>query len=211
MSQPRALTCVLKGLAVPPPYCGWMTGVRRRSRGARASGVTLFATRHRGLATDLARLERSLGSDATVLLLGAPGTGNAGRALYLNGLTNLNTDINSYQPYADLRYDGLQTQVRARLRSLQAGVSYTLSKTTNYSDNGGGNLIAGATDPEGDTLTIYSFTQLASHYGSLNVTLSTGDFTFTPQTGWYGSTTTSFWADDGPGAALLRRMREQKE
>ena len=37
--------------------------------------MTLFATRHRGLATDLARLERSLGSDATVLLLGAPGTG----------------------------------------------------------------------------------------------------------------------------------------
>jgi len=37
--------------------------------------VTLFATRHRGLAEDLDRLERSLGSDATVLLLGAPGTG----------------------------------------------------------------------------------------------------------------------------------------
>ena len=27
MSQPSALTWVLKGLAVPPPYCGWMTGV----------------------------------------------------------------------------------------------------------------------------------------------------------------------------------------
>ena len=37
--------------------------------------MTLFATRHRGLAADLARLERSLGSSATVLLLGAPGTG----------------------------------------------------------------------------------------------------------------------------------------
>jgi len=37
--------------------------------------VTLFATRHRGLAADLARLERSLDSEATVLLLGAPGTG----------------------------------------------------------------------------------------------------------------------------------------
>jgi two-component system NtrC family response regulator len=37
--------------------------------------VTLFATRHRGLARDLDRLERSLDSDATVLLLGAPGTG----------------------------------------------------------------------------------------------------------------------------------------
>ena len=37
--------------------------------------MTLFATRHRGLAADLDRLERSLDSDATVLLLGAPGTG----------------------------------------------------------------------------------------------------------------------------------------
>jgi len=37
--------------------------------------VTLFATRHRGLAAELERLERSLDSDATVLLLGAPGTG----------------------------------------------------------------------------------------------------------------------------------------
>jgi two-component system NtrC family response regulator len=37
--------------------------------------VTLFATRHRGLAADLDRLARSLDSDATVLLLGAPGTG----------------------------------------------------------------------------------------------------------------------------------------
>ena len=37
--------------------------------------MTLFATRHRGLAEELERLERSLGSDATVLLLGAPGTG----------------------------------------------------------------------------------------------------------------------------------------
>jgi DNA-binding NtrC family response regulator len=37
--------------------------------------VTLLATRHRGLAADLERLERGLGSDATVLLLGGPGTG----------------------------------------------------------------------------------------------------------------------------------------
>ena len=38
--------------------------------------MTLFATRHRGLAAELERLERSLDSDATVLLLGAPGTEN---------------------------------------------------------------------------------------------------------------------------------------
>ena len=37
--------------------------------------MTLFATRHRGLARDLDRLARSLDSDATVLLVGAPGTG----------------------------------------------------------------------------------------------------------------------------------------
>ena len=37
--------------------------------------MTLLATRHRGLAADLERLERGLGSDATILLLGGPGTG----------------------------------------------------------------------------------------------------------------------------------------
>jgi two-component system NtrC family response regulator len=36
---------------------------------------TLFPTRHRGLAQELRRLERALDSDATVLLLGAPGSG----------------------------------------------------------------------------------------------------------------------------------------
>ncbi len=35
----------------------------------------LFATRHRGLSQQLTRLARALDSDATVLLLGAPGTG----------------------------------------------------------------------------------------------------------------------------------------
>lgn len=35
----------------------------------------LFRTRHRGLAAQLARLARSLASDATILILGAPGTG----------------------------------------------------------------------------------------------------------------------------------------
>jgi hypothetical protein len=77
---------------------------------------------------------------------GAPGTGTAGRALYLKGLTNVTTDISSYQPYGDVSYNGLQTQVRARLGNFQASVSYTLSKTTNYTDNGGGNA-AGAGGP----------------------------------------------------------------
>ena len=37
--------------------------------------MTLFATRHRGLAAELGKLERSLASEATILLLGGPGTG----------------------------------------------------------------------------------------------------------------------------------------
>ena len=77
---------------------------------------------------------------------GAPGTGNAGRPLFLNGLTNATADINSYEPYGDTVYDGLQTQLRARSRSAQGGIVYTWSKTTNFADNGGGNA-AGAGGP----------------------------------------------------------------
>jgi len=46
----------------------------RRPRPASPS-APLFATRHKGLARDLAQLARAAGSDATVLLLGAAGTG----------------------------------------------------------------------------------------------------------------------------------------
>lgn len=77
---------------------------------------------------------------------GAPGIGNDGRPLFLSGFTNLNTDLNSFQPYGDTVYNGLQTQVRARSAKAQAGISYTLSKTTNYADNAGGNA-AGAGGP----------------------------------------------------------------
>src|SRR6185503_18577943 len=77
---------------------------------------------------------------------GAPGTGNAGRPLFVRGLTNLNSDINSYEPYGDTVYDGLQTQLRARSHAAQAGLVYTWSKTTNFADNGGGNA-AGAGAP----------------------------------------------------------------
>jgi len=38
-------------------------------------GAPLFGTRHRGLKTQLVRLARTLDSDSTVLILGAPGTG----------------------------------------------------------------------------------------------------------------------------------------
>ncbi len=43
--------------------------------GRRRAEVPLFATRHRGLKRQLERLGRSLDADATVLILGAPGTG----------------------------------------------------------------------------------------------------------------------------------------
>jgi outer membrane receptor protein involved in Fe transport len=77
---------------------------------------------------------------------GAPGTGDAGRPLVLAGLTNVTGNINMYQPYGDTIYNGLQTQVRARSRNAQGGIAYTLSRTTNYADNGGGNA-AGAGGP----------------------------------------------------------------
>jgi hypothetical protein len=76
----------------------------------------------------------------------APGTGNAGRQLILAGLTNATADINSFQPYGDTVYNGLQTQVRARGHNAQFDVVYTLSKTTDYADNAGGNA-AGAGGP----------------------------------------------------------------
>ncbi len=48
-----------------------MAGARRPP----ASGAPLFATRHRGLKQQLARLSRTIDSATTVLILGAPGTG----------------------------------------------------------------------------------------------------------------------------------------
>jgi len=49
--------------------------------------VPLFATRHRGLKTELGRLARSLDSDATVLILGAAGTGKDRLARLLHELS----------------------------------------------------------------------------------------------------------------------------
>jgi hypothetical protein len=76
----------------------------------------------------------------------APGTGNAGRALFLAGLTNATADINSFQPYGDTIYNGLQTDLRARGHNAQFDAVYTLSRTTDYADNAGGNA-AGAGGP----------------------------------------------------------------
>src|SRR5258708_24009020 len=83
---------------------------------------------------------RAIGQFAFVNInAGSPGTGTAGRTLYVAGLTNATTDITSYQPYGDTVYNGLQTELRVRSGSAQAGLAYTLSKTTHYIDNGGGN------------------------------------------------------------------------
>lgn len=68
-----------------------------------------------------------------------------------------------------------------------------------------GNLLTGATDLENDTLKIYGYTDITSHYGTLTVNKTTGDFTYTPQTNWTGSTSVAFWVDDGlnrPSATL---------
>jgi hypothetical protein len=90
---------------------------------------------------------RAIGQFAFVNInASAPGTGDAGRPLVLQGFTNLTANINSYQPYGDTVYDGLQTYLRARSSTAQGGIAYTWSKTTNYSDNGGGNA-AGAGGP----------------------------------------------------------------
>ena len=64
---------------------------------------------------------------------GAPGTGNAGRALYQQfGLT---ADINEIMPYKTATYDALQTQLIRRWGGSQIGVIYTFSKAINYADN----------------------------------------------------------------------------
>jgi hypothetical protein len=63
---------------------------------------------------------------------GAPGTGNAGRALAHLGLT---ADINEILPYKTSTYDALQAEVKARFAGSILGTAYTWSKAINYADN----------------------------------------------------------------------------
>jgi hypothetical protein len=64
---------------------------------------------------------------------GAPGTGNAGRALFPQfGIT---TDINEILPYKTTTYDALQSGIRGRLGNSIVGMVYTWSKAINYADN----------------------------------------------------------------------------
>jgi carboxypeptidase family protein/TonB-dependent receptor-like protein len=66
---------------------------------------------------------------------GAPGTGNAGRALARLGLTS---DINEILPYQTATYDALQMSFKRRFTSSTFGGAYTFSKAINYTDNDGG-------------------------------------------------------------------------
>ena len=68
----------------------------------------------------------------------APNTGNAGRQF----APYLTTDLNQYQPFGDLTYNALQTNVKKRIGSSIVGVAYTLSRAIdNYNgDNGDGTI-----------------------------------------------------------------------
>jgi hypothetical protein len=67
---------------------------------------------------------------------GPPGTGNAGRPLFIKfGLT---ADTNSIQPYGTTTYDGLQVLFSRRWASSQFGTAYTWSRTINFADNDAG-------------------------------------------------------------------------
>lgn len=66
----------------------------------------------------------------------APGTGNAGRPLFVK--FGINADITEILPYGDTTYDSLQSTLQRRWASSLFGVAYTWSKAINYSDNDGG-------------------------------------------------------------------------
>src|SRR5664280_535981 len=68
----------------------------------------------------------------------APNTGNAGRQF----APYLTTDFNQYQPFGDLTYDALQTNVKKRIGSSLIGIAYTFSRAiNNYNgDNGDGTI-----------------------------------------------------------------------
>jgi hypothetical protein len=63
---------------------------------------------------------------------GAPGTGNAGRALASLGLT---ADINEILPYKTTTYDALQAGLNGRFGGSILGIAYSFSKAINYADN----------------------------------------------------------------------------
>jgi Carboxypeptidase regulatory-like domain len=68
----------------------------------------------------------------------APGTGTAGRQLY----PYVTSDMNSYEPFGTMSYNGLQTRFRKRIGQSLIGVSYTFAKAIDYAngDNGDATL-----------------------------------------------------------------------
>jgi hypothetical protein len=68
----------------------------------------------------------------------APNTGNAGRQL----APYLTTDLNQYQPFGNLTYHALQTNIKKRFGGSLVGAAYTFSRAiNNYNgDNGDGTL-----------------------------------------------------------------------
>jgi len=68
----------------------------------------------------------------------APGTGNAGRQFY----PYVTGDMNSYEPFGSMTYNGLQSTLKKRIGASLIGVNYTYSKTINDAngDNGDATL-----------------------------------------------------------------------
>jgi hypothetical protein len=68
----------------------------------------------------------------------APGTGTLGRQLY----PNVTSDMNSYEPFGFMTYEGVQASIRKRIGASLFGASYAFSKAMDDSngDNGDGTL-----------------------------------------------------------------------
>jgi len=68
----------------------------------------------------------------------APGTGTAGRQLY----PYVTSDMNSYEPFGDMTFNGLEATLRKRIGSSILGASYTFSKAIDNmnGDNGDATL-----------------------------------------------------------------------
>jgi len=68
----------------------------------------------------------------------APGTGTAGRQLY----PDITSDMNSYEPFGFITYEGLQATIRKRIGASLFGASYAFSKSMDdvNGDNNDGTL-----------------------------------------------------------------------
>jgi hypothetical protein len=78
----------------------------------------------------------------------APNTGNAGRQLY----PFITSDMNSYEPFGSMTYNGLQSSVRKRIGASQFGANYTYSKAINNANGDNGDSTLWRTYPVSFTL-----------------------------------------------------------